>query len=101
MRAIAEGGLTPLEYLMSIVRDEAATQEVRIDAAAKAAPYVHPRLAATDMNMTNFQQKTVEEKTEEELIARIAYFEEQTKHEDPEEWAKQQKFMREFRRGGT
>jgi len=48
VRAIAASGLTPLEYMLSVVRDETQPQEVRLDAAYKAAPYVHARLAAID-----------------------------------------------------
>lgn len=69
-RAIADSGLTPLEYLMSIVRDTEASQELRIDAAAKAAPYVHPRLASTDVQMSSIT-KHVREMTEAELMAVI------------------------------
>lgn len=45
--AIAEG-LTPLEYLTSIYRDESAEPARRLDAAKAAAPYVHPKLANLD-----------------------------------------------------
>ncbi len=45
---VAESGLTPLEYLLSIMRDEQAVIDIRIDAAKAAAPYIHPRLAAID-----------------------------------------------------
>src|SRR5690348_9969197 len=45
-KAIAESGLTPLEYMLGVMRDEQATRDVRLDAAAKAAPYVHPKLAS-------------------------------------------------------
>lgn len=44
--AIAASGLTPLEYMLGVMRDEQATRDVRLDAAAKAAPYVHPKLAS-------------------------------------------------------
>jgi hypothetical protein len=49
--AVAEG-LTPLEYLTSIYRDENADEAKRIDAAKAAAPYVHPKLANVDANVT-------------------------------------------------
>jgi len=45
---VAESGLTPLDYLLSIMRDEQAVIDMRIDAAKAAAPYIHPRLAAID-----------------------------------------------------
>ena len=43
--AIAESGLTPLEYLLSVMRDENEDLPMRVDAAKAAAPYVHPKLA--------------------------------------------------------
>jgi hypothetical protein len=46
--AIAESGLTPLDYLLSVVRDETAETPVRVDAAKAAAPYVHPKLQPVD-----------------------------------------------------
>jgi len=51
LRAIAECGITPLEYLVSVMRDESESREVRIDAAGKAAPYCHARLSSTDMDL--------------------------------------------------
>lgn len=44
-RKAAEAGLTPLEYLLSLMRDEERETNVRLDAAKAAAPYVHPKLA--------------------------------------------------------
>jgi hypothetical protein len=41
-------GLTPLEYLLSILRDETQEQSARFAAAKEAAPYVHNRLAAVE-----------------------------------------------------
>ncbi|WP_211307384.1 hypothetical protein [Sinimarinibacterium flocculans] len=46
-KAAAEG-LTPLEYLLRLMRDERQEQAVRLDAAKAAAPYIHPRLQATE-----------------------------------------------------
>ncbi len=43
-REIAESGLTPLEYMLGVMRDEKADKEDRQWAATTAAPYVHPRL---------------------------------------------------------
>ena len=50
-RAIRESGLTPLEFLLSIMRGEYPT-DTRIDAAKAAAPYVHPKLIATEMKVS-------------------------------------------------
>ena len=45
----AASGLLPLDYLLSIVRNDSEAQDVRIDAAKAAAPYLHARLASIDM----------------------------------------------------
>ena len=45
---IATSGLMPLEFMLSVMRDEQADTATRLDAAVKAAPYVHPKLAAVD-----------------------------------------------------
>jgi hypothetical protein len=45
---IAGSGLTPLDYMLSVMRDEQADTATRLDAAVKAAPYVHPKLATID-----------------------------------------------------
>lgn len=41
----AESGLTPLDYMLTILRDETAERKDRMWAAEKAAPYVHAKLA--------------------------------------------------------
>lgn len=41
-------GLAPLDYMLAVMRNESNTQEVRLDAANKAAPYVHPKLSAIE-----------------------------------------------------
>jgi len=43
---IAESGLTPLEYMLSILRDETQEVAARFEAAKQAAPYCHAKLAA-------------------------------------------------------
>lgn len=45
----AEGGITPLEYMLSVLRDEANPLETRMDAAKASAPYVHAKLAAVEV----------------------------------------------------
>jgi hypothetical protein len=45
---IAASGLTPLDYMMSMLRNEQETPANRMWAAEKAAPYVHPKLAAIE-----------------------------------------------------
>lgn len=46
---IAASGLTPLDYLLSVLRDQKLEMPPRIDAAKAAAPYVHPRLANVEL----------------------------------------------------
>lgn len=43
---IAASGLTPLDYMLGIVRNDEEDKSVRLDAAKAAAPYVHARLQA-------------------------------------------------------
>ena len=44
----AAGGLMPLDYLLSLLRDDSKSQELRIDVAKAAAPYLHARLASIE-----------------------------------------------------
>lgn len=46
-RASAEG-ITPLEYMLAVMRDESAEAPRRDDMAKASAPYMHPRLASTE-----------------------------------------------------
>ena len=45
---ISQGGLTPLDYMLSRLRDPEASEEDRRWAAQNAAPYVHPRLSSIE-----------------------------------------------------
>lgn len=45
---IANSGLTPLAYMLNLLRDENTPVERRDWAAEKAAPYVHARLASIE-----------------------------------------------------
>jgi hypothetical protein len=47
--AALEEGLTPLEYLLNVMRNPGLDEARRIDAAKAAAPYVHPRLATVEV----------------------------------------------------
>lgn len=46
--AKARDGLSPLDYLLAILRDEKVEQARRMDAAKAAAPYCHPRRQPVD-----------------------------------------------------
>lgn len=43
---IEASGQTPLDFMLSVMRNEKEMPERRLDAAKAAAPFVHPRLAA-------------------------------------------------------
>lgn len=43
---VAASGLTPLGYMLKVLRDDTETAERRMWAAQTAGPYVHPRLNA-------------------------------------------------------
>ena len=43
----AAQGITPLEYMLGILRAKRSTDELKRWAAEKAAPYIHPRLQST------------------------------------------------------
>lgn len=44
----AADGLSPLDYLLAVLRDETNEMGVRLDAAKAAAPYCHPKRAPVD-----------------------------------------------------
>lgn len=50
---IEAAGITPLDYLLGLLRDEDQPQEVRFSAAKEAAPYVHPKLASIEGNLNH------------------------------------------------
>jgi hypothetical protein len=47
----AEEGITPLEYMLNIMRDETQKFDTRMDAAKSAAPYIHPKLASVEQKV--------------------------------------------------
>jgi len=56
---IANSGLTPLEYLLSVMRTS-GDEGARIDAAKAAAPYVHPKLANVELSGNKDQPLQIE-----------------------------------------
>ena len=64
--AISASGEVPLDYMIRIMRDKSAPVERRDEMAKAAAPYVHPKLAAIEMD---WREKSVSEMTDAELIA--------------------------------
>ena len=46
---IAASGLTPLEYMLKILRSKRSNDDAKMWAAEKAAPYCHHRLSTTEL----------------------------------------------------
>lgn len=46
-----QSGLTPLDYMLGILRDETKDEKDRFAAAKEAAPYLHPRLSSVEANV--------------------------------------------------
>lgn len=46
--AVEASGLTPLEYMLSVLRSPETPPDMKFEAAKAAAPYVHARLAAVE-----------------------------------------------------
>jgi hypothetical protein len=64
--AAVEQGLTPLEYLTSVYRDERQDSRLRLEAAKAAAPYVHAKLSQIEVQATaDFRSLTDEQLVEE------------------------------------
>ena len=50
--AIAESGMTPLEFLTTVYRNEGLDINLRVNAAKAASPYVHHSLSSVDMALS-------------------------------------------------
>lgn len=62
-------GITPLEYMLKVMRDETADDKRRDTMAAAAASYMHPRLSNATVNIN--QKRTVEEVSTDDLISAL------------------------------
>ena len=58
--AKANDGLSPLDFLLTVLRDETNEKPVRIDAAKAAAPYVHAKMQPVDGKGSTDQTFVVE-----------------------------------------
>lgn len=52
LQAVEESGLTPLEYMLSVMRDAEVEQRDRLAAANMAAPYIHSKLSSIELKAT-------------------------------------------------
>jgi hypothetical protein len=48
--AVESSGLTPLEYMLSVMRSDIAEPRERLSAAMSAAPYVHAKLSSIEVS---------------------------------------------------
>lgn len=65
-QAVAESGLTPLEFLVSIMRNPKIPRPERIEAAKAAAPFVHPKLSSIEAKVNGeFSYRAVPVSVEE------------------------------------
>lgn len=53
-------GISPLDYMLSVIRDETATAERRDRMAIAAAPYCHPKIADITKGKKDQQAETAE-----------------------------------------
>src|SRR5438309_1736747 len=70
---IKAAGVSPLDFMLGVMRNDTNATEMRLEAAAKAAPYVHPRLASLAVeNKGNHPFRIDIEDREREAEARAA-----------------------------
>lgn len=50
MDAVKQSGMTPLEYMLQIMRDDVNEPRERLNAAVAAAPYVHAKLSSVEVS---------------------------------------------------
>jgi hypothetical protein len=70
---LAAQGITPLDYMLGDVRNDAEDQTVRLDAAKAAAPYVHARLQAMTLGSDPDKPLKVESMSDLEMARRLAF----------------------------
>lgn len=56
LERVQEEGIMPVDYLLSVMRNETEDTRVRIDAAKAAAPYVHHKLSAVTVDLSAPEQ---------------------------------------------
>ena len=72
---IKASGLTPLDYMLNVLRDEKAPKEDRMWAAQHAASFVHPKLSAIEHSGTggpSQHEAITNEEIEKEVAERFA-----------------------------
>ena len=49
VEAIEASGMTPLDYMIAVMRNKDLDPQIRLEGAKGAAPYVHARLSSTEL----------------------------------------------------
>src|SRR3954447_9701649 len=70
---LAAQGITPLDYMLGIVRNEQEDKTVHLDAAKAAAPYVHARLQYTTLAGDPEKPLKLDSVSELEAARRLAF----------------------------
>ena len=70
--AIAASGETPMEYMLHVMRDEAAESTRRDDMAKAAAPNLHPRHSSVEHTGDTEEFRKAADMTDDELAAIVA-----------------------------
>lgn len=71
-KAVEQSGLTPLEYMLQVMRDAGQDEARRLAAANMAAPYVHAKLSAIDATITGANGGPVAHSVVVELVTSSA-----------------------------
>lgn len=69
---VAASGLTPMDYMLSVMADPKADPTMRLEAAKAVAPYVHPRLSATELTMADPREGDTPEQVMAQIKALVA-----------------------------
>lgn len=62
IKAIEKSGLTPLDYLLSVLRDEEKPENIRLQAARDSAPYIHQKLQSLEVQSNVTMNHVVSDK---------------------------------------
>lgn len=68
--AVLASGISPLEYMLSVMRDPGQDYPIRLDAAKSAAPYIHPKLAAIEHTGKDGKDLIPEAESDNRQVAR-------------------------------
>lgn len=69
----AKSGITPLEYMLKVMRSESADPERRDAMARAAAPYIHPRLEAIAVSGPNGGPIETKDLSMTDIARRLAF----------------------------